>query len=160
MKWSPRSCHSLRAVSLRCEVATRQLHGEWIGQSPVQVIANCQRGIRGSLVSDTSDRNHPQLYSLRNIDHHPFTGVGTSARLAYRAPKDRPVVVLSRIRSRDRGVTRCDPLVAPDCRRTRRTDPRKRRTGNERRKSARNNIFAMNEIATGIRWTESPNPVE
>jgi hypothetical protein len=34
--------------------------------------------------------------------------------------------------------------------------PRKRRTGNERRKSLRYNLFAMDEIATGIRWRDPP----
>jgi hypothetical protein len=38
--------------------------------------------------------------------------------------------------------------------------PRKRRTRRLCRKSLRYNLFAMDEIGTGIRGRESPNPVE
>jgi hypothetical protein len=66
-------------------------------------------------------------------------GIGSSPRSAHRTSEDRSVVVLSRIRDRDGGVTRRN-LVAPELRCCSR--PHERRTGIVYRKSLRYNLFA------------------
>ena len=138
----------------------RYVHGGVrFAQIHVQSLVSGERRLCNRLVSGAPNYDGPPiLHSLWHLVSYLVDDSWFAHHRVDRASEDWAVVVLSRIRSRDRSVTR-SALFTPGSRKLRPTCRRKRRTGNVHRKSLRYNFFAMDETATRIR-RESFNPVE
>ncbi len=131
----------------------RYVHGgSCLAKIHVQSVACSERRLCNRLVSDAPYYDGPPiLHFLWHLDSYLVDVNWFAHRLVDRASENWAVVVLSHIRGRDRSVSR-SALFSPDSTKLCPAYRRNRRTGNVHRKSNGYNLFAMDEIATGIRW--------